>query len=163
MIGRARAHAELMLNFVSVVNESCPEGVSCHIHFFRRPMDISSIRRNNLSLLCKQYLDGNDVAPDEIITRRFAERIGLTSDHLSALQSGSQPCDDDLARRCERQLSLPAGWLDQPHAAYPGEQDPEHRHQRRNDQGHDSAWGTDAADVGNADSSAHSANVSSSH
>jgi hypothetical protein len=96
-------------------------------------MDISLIRKGNLLLLLQQEQNGPDSIYHDSIKECFAERAGVTPEQLIGLGSGSQEFSDDLAREIEQRMSLPSGWLDQDNAAYPGDQDSDHRHQRMND------------------------------
>lgn len=65
---------------------------------------IKSRRRAHLRRLAGEYAS----------QREFAEAFGITQTHLSDILNGAMKVGSIVARRGERRLGLPAGYLDQP-------------------------------------------------
>lgn len=76
-------------------------------------MDSKSIRRANMLLLVEQHRT----------LRALAERTGTDPAHLSQIKGRHRDMGEDVARRIEKGLGLPTGWMDVPqgsHVAQPG-------------------------------------------
>lgn len=113
-------------SWIAASERSPGKGAPTHSFAIFILMDTSVIRKGNLMLLYQQDLDGIDAIPRDTITLQFVEKIGMTIEQFTELQSGLQEFDEALARSIEQRLSLPSGWLDQENAAYPGDEDTEH-------------------------------------
>lgn len=68
-------------------------------------MDARQAREANFAALLKLYKNN----------RVFAEAAGLVPAHVSQLKNRVRAMGDEIARRIERKLRLPHGWMDQPH------------------------------------------------
>lgn len=60
------------------------------------------IRRDNLQRLLTGYR----------FQRQFAEATGLAAAHVSQMVNGTRDMGEDVARRIEKALGLPANWMD---------------------------------------------------
>lgn len=68
-------------------------------------MDVKTARRQNLNMLIDQH--GGEV-------ETFADQYDLSANYLSQLRN-SRGMGDKFARKVERRVDLPEGWMDQPH------------------------------------------------
>lgn len=80
---------------------------------YRASMEIKEIRRKNLGVLLENT---THIA--------FAEKAGMAAAHVSQIVNGSRNMGDKIARRIEKKLSLPVGWMDGPKMLY-GTRDPD--------------------------------------
>lgn len=69
------------------------------------PMDARQAREVNFAALLKLYKNN----------RVFADAAGLVPAHVSQLKNRVRAMGDEIARRIEKKLRLPHGWMDQPH------------------------------------------------
>ncbi len=68
-------------------------------------MSVRDTRRQNLIELLS-----------ETSQREFADRAGLAPGHVSQMVNGSRQMGESVARRIEKQCTLPSGWMDVPHS-----------------------------------------------
>lgn len=70
---------------------------------------VREIRRDNLQRLLAGYR----------FQRQFAEATGLAAAHVSQMVNGTRDMGEDVARRVEKALGLPANWMDRVEGSAP--------------------------------------------
>ncbi len=85
-------------------------------HAYRQRMDLSKAvdrRRSNLRMLMREL--GRD---------DLAERLGCSPSYVSHMCAGNRPVTERAARKYEKRLGKPPGWLDVDHEALSAAESP---------------------------------------
>lgn len=89
------------------------------------PRDVAAIRLDNALLLFDEFVQATvknaDAAALRGLERRFAERLQIQPSYWSQIKGRSRQIGERLARQFEQNCRKPAGWMDEPHGAVPGE------------------------------------------